>query len=85
MDGEQVNDLSTVDANDHSVYLFGGVAGFYFGCRSSFKVSDKTSIEITFGTGLSKNVEVSEEEFVSLIAPGKKVLVRSDPSAHSQI
>jgi hypothetical protein len=69
---EVVEDVSVVDNNEHSLYSFGGVAGVYFGCTSSFRVSEKTSVDITFGTGLSTHLKWTEAEFENLISPGEK-------------
>ncbi|MBO9571226.1 MAG: hypothetical protein J7497_03315 [Chitinophagaceae bacterium] len=74
LDGEEV-EISYDDgqANESSVYSFGGYAGNYFGISSLFKMNGKVNLEITFGTVLTQSTQLTEDVLVQLIAPGKRV------------
>lgn len=73
LDGEQVSiNYPGNEVNQCSMYSFGGWAGNYFGVSSMFQARDKIRLDIVFGTFLSKNTELTEEEFVGLIAPGER-------------
>jgi hypothetical protein len=69
---EDLEGLSDIERNDHGIYTFGGVAGTYFGCTSSFKSSHQENLEITFGTSLTKSTTFSQSEFELLIHPGER-------------
>lgn len=71
-DQQDLIDLANPDNNDHSVYSFGGVAGVYFGCTSTFKVKGKASLEIILGTSLTTNLKWTQSEFEELIKPGER-------------
>jgi hypothetical protein len=71
-DGGAIDDLSKVEKNDHSLYTFGGVAGLYFGCTSTFKMSGKGSLDITFGTELTTELKVTQRAFEQLIKEGDR-------------
>lgn len=61
------------EPNDFSLYSFGSVEGMYFGYVTSFKVTEKENVEIRIGSLFSSDNELSSDEMINLIAPGKRV------------
>lgn len=73
IDGEQMEiGYGNDKVNKCSVYSFGGYSGNYFGINSLFELNERVNLEITFGTLKTSNTILSDEEFVTLIAPGKR-------------
>ena len=72
-DGEDLSKTySQNETNEFSEYSFSGVAGTYFGYRSSFKFNEKAKIDISFGTILTSGPALTEADILVLIAPGEK-------------
>lgn len=70
-DGGDIGDLS-VENNYYSLYSFEGVAGLYFGCTSTFKMNEKSSLDITFGTELTTELKITDKSFEQLIREGER-------------
>jgi hypothetical protein len=74
LDGETITKIySSNKLNEFSGYFFGGVAGNYFGYTTSFDIEENGKMQITFGTALTASSKLTEQEFISLIAPGDKI------------
>jgi hypothetical protein len=71
-DSPSTEEVTDPDHNKCSDYLFGGSAGYYFGCTTGFQVSNKSAVNITFGTGHAKSAVISKYEFEKLIATGPR-------------
>ncbi|MEO8584367.1 MAG: hypothetical protein ABI415_11250 [Flavitalea sp.] len=72
-DGDNLSKTySQNEANDFSEYSFSGVAGTYFGYRSTFNFNEKAKIDISFGTILTADGALSNADVLKLIAPGEK-------------
>lgn len=73
IDGETVEIIySGEETNECSTYSFGGYAGTYFGIRSVFEMSNKENMQISFGTVLSQNIKLTENELLQLVAKGER-------------
>lgn len=73
-DGEDLSKTySPNETNEFSEYSFGGVAGTYFGYRSTFVFNEKAKIDISFGTILSTNTSLTSADILSLVSPGEKL------------
>jgi hypothetical protein len=73
-DGEDLSKTySPNEVNEFSEYSFSGVAGTYFGYRSSFQFNEKAKIDISFGTILTINPSLTDADILALISPGEKI------------
>jgi len=74
VDGEKVDVVYNAnEANEYSTYMFGGMAGNYFGVGCAFKISERASLSITFGTLLSSSTQLTEASLLQLLAPGERL------------
>jgi hypothetical protein len=72
LDSTTTNEVSDPEDNRCSEYLFGGTAGYYFGCTTGFRVSSNSSVDITFGTAHVKEPAIKKDDLEKLIAVGSR-------------
>lgn len=73
LDGEKVDMAYGInEVNEHSMYMFGGMAGNYFGVGCEFHISERAAVTITLGTLLTPSTQLSEVNLLQLLAPGER-------------
>ncbi len=73
LDGEKVYMTYSADeANEYSMYMFGGMAGNYFGVGCEFKINERASVTITLGTMLTPSTRLTDPNLLHLVAPGER-------------
>ena len=61
------------EENECSQYNFSGVGGNYFGFTSSYKISNKGTIDITYGTLRSVHTTLTDQDILAFIQPGERI------------
>jgi hypothetical protein len=69
--GNENEQISSPEVNEHAVFTFYGISGQYFGCSSTFK-KGKEVLQFIFGTGNTTNLSFTKQEFEQLIHPGER-------------
>ncbi len=73
LDGEKINKVYQAnETNAHSMYMFGGMAGNYFGVTCEFSISERAAVSITLGTLLAPSTQLSEVNLLHLLSPGDR-------------